>query len=139
MKKVVEKIKSFFKKTEKVEIPVEVKSVVQESKPVSRKKSKEELENPKNKKIIDAIKKVMDPELGIDLWTLGLIYDITHENGNVHIVMTFTSIMCPLGPQMIENIKQEVRKVKGVRTVDVEVSFEPMWEPTEDLRSLLGV
>lgn len=138
MKKIAEKLKNFFRKKE-ADIPAEVKPIVQESKPVSRKKNKEELEILANKKIIDAIKKVMDPELGVDLWTLGLIYDITQNNGHVHIVMTFTSIMCPLGPQMIENIKQEVRKVKGVKTVDVEVSFEPMWEPTEDLRSLLGV
>lgn len=136
MKKIAEKIKQLFKK--KIEV------AIQEQKqemaiPVSRKISKEKLETLENKKIIEAIKKVMDPELGIDLWTLGLIYDIKQDNDSVHIVMTFTSLMCPLGPQMIEEIKKEVGKVKGVKAVDVEVSFEPMWEPSEDLRAMMGV
>ncbi len=137
MKKIADKIKNLFKKKE--DVAVDVTPAPEPINSVSRKKSKEVLEVSKNKKIIDAIKKVLDPELGVDLWTLGLIYDITQEKGNVHIIMTFTSIMCPLGPQMIENIKQEVRKVKGVKIVEVEVTFEPMWEPDPGLREMLGV
>lgn len=136
MKKITEAIKQLFRK--RVEIAQE-EHKQEAATPVCRKKPKEELETPENKKIITALKKVMDPELGVDLWTLGLIYDITQKDDTVHIVMTFTSIMCPLGPQMIENIKQEVGKIKGIKTVDVEVSFEPMWEPSEDLRALMGV
>jgi metal-sulfur cluster biosynthetic enzyme len=137
MKKIAEKIKSIFKKKEtcgekKEEMPAPQPAV-------SRKKSKQELETPENKAIIDAIKKVMDPELGVDLWTMGLIYDIAQEKGNVHILMTFTSFVCPLGPQMIESLKQEIRKVKGVKTVGVEVTFEPFWEPEPGLREMLGV
>ncbi len=136
MKKIAEKIKQLFKK--KVEVAKEEQKQ-EVATPVSRKKNKEELETPENKKIIDAIKKIMDPELGIDLWTLGLIYDIKQENNSVHIVMTFTSIMCPLGLQMIGEIKKEIGKIKGVKSVDVEVSFEPMWQPSEDLRAMMGV
>ena len=140
MKKLIEKIKQLFKKKSEETIKEQPKQDIKEEKPLSRKVSKEDLEaNTNNTDIIAAIQRVMDPELGIDLWTLGLIYDIKRENDSVHIVMTFTSIMCPLGPQMIENIKQEVRKVKGVKTVNVEVSFEPMWEPSEDLRAMMGV
>ncbi|MFA6888159.1 MAG: metal-sulfur cluster assembly factor [Candidatus Woesearchaeota archaeon] len=140
---IAEKIKNLFKKKENSKQPIisqELKPDLKEEKIVSRKISKEELEaNPNNKEIITAIQKVMDPELGIDLWTLGLIYDIKKETDTVHIVMTFTSIMCPLGPQMIESIKQEVGKIKSLKTVTIEVTFEPMWEPTEDLRAMMGV
>jgi len=98
--------------------------------------TKESMESdPKKKPIIEKIKTIEDPELGIDIWTLGLIYNIEVENNKVNIRMTFTSIMCPVGPTIIESVKNKLTDYK----VSVEVVFDPPWEPTEELREMLGV
>ena len=90
-------------------------------------------------KIIEALKLVEDPELHVDVWTLGLIYEhkIQPEN-KVFIKMTFTSPFCPFGPQLVDGIKEEITKL-GAKEVEVEVTFDPPWEPTEELREMLGV
>ncbi|MBT4150759.1 metal-sulfur cluster assembly factor [Candidatus Woesearchaeota archaeon] len=87
--------------------------------------------------IIKKIELCIDPDLGIDLWTLGLIYDIKIEKDNVEILMTFTSPMCPYGPEMVKNVEDEVKSL-GVE-VKVNVTFEPAWTPSEELREMLGV
>ena len=86
--------------------------------------------------IIDALKKVVDPELGIDIWTLGLVYEIYPEQPK--ILMTLTSPMCPYGPQVIADVKQKIQQL-GVQNVEVELTFEPPWEPSEDVKLLLGI
>lgn len=88
--------------------------------------------------VIEACKGYEDPELNIDVWTLGLIYDVKVENDDVKVLLTFTSPMCPFGPQMITEIKEEIIK-KGAKNVDIEVTFDPPWKPTEELREMLGV
>ena len=89
--------------------------------------------------IIDALKKVIDPELGIDIYTLGLIYEITPTEKKPKIKMTLTSPMCPYGPQVIADVKHFVGELKGVEDVEVELTFEPLWEPTEEVKLMLGV
>lgn len=85
------------------------------------------------------LKEYQDPELHIDVWTLGLIYDVTvRENGSVSILLTFTTITCPFGPQMVEEIETRVKEL-GVSEVSVEVTFDPPWKPTDELREMLGV
>ena len=91
-----------------------------------------------NEEVIEACKTYQDPELGIDVWTLGLIYEIKIENNTVFIKLTFTSPMCPYGPQMVEEIKSEIRK-RGAETVEIEITFEPPWRPSEELREMMGV
>ncbi len=89
--------------------------------------------------VIEEIKKIMDPELGIDIWTLGLIYDIKIiDDRNIHILMTFTSPMCPAGGILISKV-QEYLKDLGFEKVDVEVTFEPAWTPSVELREMLGI
>ncbi len=89
--------------------------------------------------VIEEIKKIMDPELGIDIWTLGLIYDIKIiDEKNVHILMTFTSPMCPAGGILISKV-QEYLKDLGFEKVDVEVTFEPAWTPSVELGEMLGI
>jgi metal-sulfur cluster biosynthetic enzyme len=91
------------------------------------------------KELVEEVcKNYEDPELGIDIWTLGLIYGIEINKNDVKIKLTFTSPMCPFGPQMVEDIKREV-KVKGAEDVDVEVTFDPPWQPSEELREMMGV
>lgn len=95
---------------------------------------------PKTKEsIIEILETVLDPELNIDVWTLGLIYDITIiSEEQVEILMTYTTPFCPLGPQIQAEIKDALRSI-GFTAVDIEVTFEPAWKPSSDLRIILGV
>ena len=92
-----------------------------------------------NDQIIDAFKQVVDPELFIDIWTLGLIYHFELEQGVLKVKMTFTSIACPAGPQLVEEVRQKASALEGVDKVDVEVVFQPPWEPSEDLKAMMGI
>ncbi len=94
---------------------------------------------PTEQQVIQQLKKVQDPELGLDLWTLGLIYTITIEKTKIIIRMTLTSPMCPFGPMMIADVEKRVKELKGVTTVKVDITFNPPWKPTEEVRELLGV
>ncbi|MBS3133669.1 metal-sulfur cluster assembly factor [Candidatus Woesearchaeota archaeon] len=88
---------------------------------------------------IEVLKKVNDPELNIDVWTLGLIYDININENNLNIKMTFTTPMCPYGPWLVEDIKKKLSEIKGVNSVNIEITFNPPWQPSEELRAMLGV
>lgn len=88
--------------------------------------------------IEDVLKKYNDPELNIDVWTLGLIYEIHIDENNVKIKLTFTSPMCPFGPQMVDELKQKIQNI-GAEKVEIEVTFDPPWQPNEELRVMLGV
>ena len=89
--------------------------------------------------VIEAIQKVEDPELFLDVWFLGLIYGIEIEEGRVKIEMTLTSPMCPAGPDMINQIRTNVAALEGVESVDVNVVFSPTWEPSDDVKAALGL
>ncbi len=88
--------------------------------------------------IDNVFKKYEDPELMIDIWTLGLIYDIVVENDAVRIKLTFTSPMCPYGPAMVEDLKTLIMK-EGAASVDIEITFEPPWQPSEELKEMMGM
>ena len=88
--------------------------------------------------IEEVFKKYCDPELGIDVWTLGLIYEHKIEDKNVFVKLTFTSPFCPYGQQMVEELDKQI-KDKGAAEVKIEVTFEPPWEPSAELRAMLGV
>jgi len=81
------------------------------------------------KQIEDVLKTIPDPEIGVSLWDLGLIYDIMidKKTGIVTVKMTLTTIGCPLFNLISEPIKTEVGKVSGVKGVDVELTFDPPW------------
>ena len=89
--------------------------------------------------VITQLKKVQDPELGLDVWALGLIYTITIEKTKILIKMTLTTPMCPYGPMMIADVEKRVKELKGVKVAKVEITFNPPWKPTEEIRELLGV
>ena len=76
--------------------------------------------------------------IAIDVYTLGLIYNLDVEGKKARIRMTFTSPMCPYGPQLVMSIKQEFIS-KGFSEPEVEITFNPPWEPSQDLREALGV
>ncbi len=94
----------------------------------------------KKQQVINALKKCIDPEIKIDVWTLGLIYDIEiDKSDNVHVRMTFTTPYCPYGPLLLQDINSALKNIKGVRQVNVEVVFDPPWQPSEELKAQLGI
>ena len=92
-----------------------------------------------SEELIEVFKGYDDPELNIDVWTLGLIYKIEIvDNSHVKILLTFTSPMCPFGPEMVAELKRRIQ-AKGVENVEIEITFDPPWEPSEESREMLGV
>jgi metal-sulfur cluster biosynthetic enzyme len=89
--------------------------------------------------VIEALKTVEDPELFLDIWFLGLVYNIDIEESKVIIEMTFTSPMCPAGPQLIGEVEQKLKLLPGVSDVEVQIVFNPPWEPSEDVKLTLGL
>jgi metal-sulfur cluster biosynthetic enzyme len=94
---------------------------------------------PTRDDIIAALKTIEDPELFIDIWTLGLIYDIAIEDQSIGIKMTFTSMACPAGPYLVEQVQLKLRGLPEVEKVDVEVVFQPPWTPSDELKMMLGI
>lgn len=93
--------------------------------------------------IEDVLKTIPDPEIGVSLWDLGLIYDVTIEKktGNVIVKMTLTTIGCPLFSLISEPIKREVGNISGVKSVEVELTFDPPWNTdrmSADAKQQLG-
>lgn len=92
----------------------------------------------KEELIEEVFKKYVDPELGIDIWTLGLIYNVGLNEDKVKILLTFTSPLCPYGPQMVEELKEMIIN-KRAREVEIEVTFDPPWQPSEELKEMMGM
>lgn len=81
-----------------------------------------------DKKIIEKqLKKVIDPEIGVSIVDMGLIYEVKENSGKVEIIMTLTSMGCPLFPVIENNIIEEIKKIKEVKKVKVKVVFDPPW------------
>lgn len=90
----------------------------------------------------DALTDVYDPELYVDIITLGLVYDIEIDSGEVWIEMTFTFPGCPYGPQLVDDVSEAVTDIDGVDDVDVDITFEPRWTPDQiddDVRAAIGM
>jgi len=97
--------------------------------------------------IREELKKVIDPELFVNIVDLGLVYEVNLQDGpdekkDVKIDMTMTSPMCPAGPQLIAQSKQVVGALQEVGHVEVRIVLDPPWTPdrmTEDARDQLGI
>lgn len=95
----------------------------------------------------EELKKVIDPELFVNIVDLGLIYVVDIQEGeegksNVLVEMTMTSPMCPAGPQLVANSRQVIEAIEGVGTVEIKVVMDPPWTQdrmTEDARDQLGI
>ncbi len=95
---------------------------------------------PSREQIVELMKSIIDPELFIDIWALGLIYHIqVKDEGKVYIRMTFTSMACPAGPQLVTEVKEKIKTLPEVTDVEVEVVFDPPWEPSEELKAMMGI
>lgn len=96
-------------------------------------------QEPTKEAIIEVLKTVEDPELFLDIWFLGLIYNIAIDEGRVIIDMTFTSPMCPAGPQLKHEVQTKVAAVPGVKEAIVQITFSPPWEASEEVKGMLGM
>jgi metal-sulfur cluster biosynthetic enzyme len=91
--------------------------------------------------VTEALRDVIDPELGLDFVELGLIYDVEVEEGKVRVTYTLTSPGCPIGPQVSEQIEEFVSELDGVQDVQSTMTFSPPWTPelmSEDAKFALG-
>ena len=86
---------------------------------------KKQLENI----IVDVLKTIYDPEIPVDIYELGLIYEIRiSDEWNVHIMMTLTSPSCPVAESLPVEVEEKVRGIDKVESAKVEITFEPPWE-----------
>ena len=84
--------------------------------------------NIMGEKIIKVIKTIFDPEIPVDIYELGLIYDIMiNENFDVKIIMTLTTPNCPVAETLPIDVEEKVKTVAGVKSAKVEITFEPPW------------
>lgn len=89
-----------------------------------------------------ALRAVKDPELGLNIIDIGLVYDVTvSEEGQAHVTMTLTSPGCPAGAEIMEDVRQTLADLEGVTGVEVELVWEPYWTPDRmdpRVRAFLG-
>ncbi len=91
--------------------------------------------------VLEALEEVIDPELGLDFVSLGLVYDVDIEGTEVYVTFTLTTPACPIGPQVSEQMKEFVGDLPGVTAVHPKMVFDPAWSPemmSEDAKFALG-
>ena len=91
--------------------------------------------------VLEALRQVEDPELGMDVVDLGLVYDVEVEGPKVKVLYSLTSMGCPAGPLIAGDMERAAREVEGVEEVDLELTFDPPWTPdkmSDDAKFILG-
>ncbi len=92
---------------------------------------------PSTSDVIEALRSCKDPELDADIVSIGLIYGVSIDDGKVKLTITMTSPMCPVTSLILADAQLRVEAVPGVREVDVDLVWDPLWSPemmAEDLR-----
>ena len=91
--------------------------------------------------VVEALRNVHDPELGINIVDLGLVYGVDVSDGTVHVTYTLTTMGCPIGPLIEAEIRQFLSGVAGVNEVEAEMVLRPPWTPemmSEEAKAALG-
>lgn len=91
--------------------------------------------------VVEALRQVEDPELGMDIVELGLMYDVEVEGSKVKVVHSLTSMGCPAGPMIQEGIHEVASSLPGVEQVEIELTWDPPWTPdlmSDDAKFILG-
>ena len=97
---------------------------------------------PSEGELLDALRKVIDPELMINVVDLGLVYAIVLEGATAKVEMTLTSPACPAGPQIVQQSKQSLERVPGISAAEIKLVLSPPWTPdrmTDEARDQLGI
>jgi metal-sulfur cluster biosynthetic enzyme len=92
--------------------------------------------------IYEKLKQIYDPEVGINIVDMGLIYSLDIAENRVEITMTLTSPGCPAGPQILSQVDSQVKTLDGIEDVDIKVVWSPPWSPdmlSEEARDQLGI
>ena len=92
--------------------------------------------------IKEALREVYDPEIPVNVYDLGLVYDVQLNEGRVYVQMTLTAPGCGMGPYIAQNAEWRIAEIEGVEDVEVEMVFDPPWNSemiTEDGKKLLGL
>jgi metal-sulfur cluster biosynthetic enzyme len=90
----------------------------------------------------ESLKQIYDPEVGVNIVDMGLIYSLDIEENKVNITMTLTSPGCPAGPQILSQVDSALKALEGVDDVDIKVVWSPPWTPdmlSEEARDQLGI
>ena len=95
-------------------------------------------------RVIEAIRPVEDPDLGMSLIDMGLIYEVEIDNdNNVNIKMTLSSPACPIGPQLMTDVKMAVKTLKEVNQVNIDLVWDPPWDPetmaADSVKDAMGI
>ena len=96
---------------------------------------------PTKEDVVDALRQVEDPELGMDIVELGLLYDVEVEGPKVKVSYSLTSMGCPAGPMIEEDIHNVASGVEGVQEVETDLVWDPPWTPermSDDAKFILG-
>ena len=96
---------------------------------------------PTKEDVVDALRQVEDPELGMDIVELGLLYDVAVEGPKVKVSYSLTSMGCPAGPMIEEDIQNVASGVEGVQEVETDLVWDPPWTPermSDDAKFILG-
>ena len=96
---------------------------------------------PTKEEVLELLRTVEDPELGMDVVDLGLVYDVEVEGPKVKIIYSLTSMGCPAGPLISGDMDRAAREVEGVEDVELELMFDPPWTPdkmSDDAKFILG-
>jgi metal-sulfur cluster biosynthetic enzyme len=95
---------------------------------------------PTKDDVLEALRQVEDPELGMDIVDLGLVYEVEVEGPKAKVTYSLTSMGCPAGPLIAEDIDRVTREI-GVEEIDLELTFDPPWTPdrmSDDAKFILG-
>ena len=96
---------------------------------------------PTKDEVVEALRAVEDPELGMDIVELGLLYDVEVEGPRVNVTFTLTSMGCPVGPMIEQQIHETVAAMPGIDEVKQELTWDPPWTPekmSDDAKFILG-
>jgi metal-sulfur cluster biosynthetic enzyme len=96
---------------------------------------------PTRDDVIEALRAVEDPELGMDIVELGLLYDVEAQGTRVKVLYSLTSMGCPAGPLIQQSIEEVVRSIPGIEDVETELTWDPPWTPekmSDDAKFILG-
>ena len=91
--------------------------------------------------VVEILRTVEDPELGMDIVDLGLLYDVEVEDAKAKVTYSLTSMGCPAGPLIAQDIDSAIRQVEGIEDVELELTFDPPWTPdrmSDDAKFILG-
>jgi FeS assembly SUF system protein len=88
------------------------------------------MDDTTRQKIIETIREIYDPEIPVNIYEIGLIYEVTvDDGGHAHVLMTLTSPTCPVAESLPPEVEQKVAAVDGVTSASVEITWDPPWDP----------